>query len=57
LRWNNIHSRGATVIFEALQKNESIKILDISFNPIGTIISQTFLLFNSDKQGMKPVEE
>ena len=35
LRWNNIQSHGAASLWDALQKNNSLKVLELSFNPIG----------------------
>ena len=35
LSWNNIQSRGAAAIWDAIAENDTLNILDLSFNPIG----------------------
>ena len=35
LRWNNIQSHGAADIWDALRKNNTLKVLELAFNPIG----------------------
>lgn len=40
----------ATEIFEALQNNECLKVLDLSFNPIGSMNAKTFSIMSNLKQ-------
>ena len=44
----------ATEIFEALQVNQSVKTLDISFNPIGTMNRKNLNVFTTSKISIEP---
>lgn len=35
LKWNNLRSEGGVQILQSLRKNQSLKVLDLSFNNIG----------------------
>lgn len=35
LHWNKIQAKGAEYLFKALEKNDYLQVLDISFNTVG----------------------
>lgn len=42
LHWNCIRSKGGGIIFRELYKNDTLKVLDISFNSLGSSQSNLF---------------
>ena len=37
IHWNKINAKGGSLIFEALTENNLLKVLDISWNDIGSL--------------------
>lgn len=42
LSWNNIKGEGIAKISQSLKVNETIKVIDLSFNPLGNMYTQKY---------------